>query len=154
MLFRSRLFFRGKNTVDNLYRFTRLPTELGELTALLMGQPPAAPGLWEADGDQVVRDLGEGWKEVVGFDPALWIPTSWRRADPQGNVQLAVEFSEFFSTPAGLFPLKIVFEEPGRQRRLELRYEEPEINLELGADRFVQKKPDGAREVPLESLGG
>jgi len=151
---RERLFYRGKSSLENLYRFTRLPMELGELTALLMGQPPAAPGLWQADGDRMARDLGEGWKEAIGFDRTQWIPTSWQRADPQGNVQLAVQWSEFFSTAAGPFPLKIVFEEPARQRRLQLRYEEPEINLGFEPARFVQPKPDGAREVPLESLGG
>jgi hypothetical protein len=67
---------------------------------------------------------------------------------------VSATFSDYSSTPAGLFPLRIVFEAPMQRRRLEIRYQEPELNVSLPFDLFVQKKPAHATELPIESLGG
>jgi hypothetical protein len=64
------------------------------------------------------------------------------------------DFSDFFSTPAGPFPLKVTLEAPLQQSRLEIHYQEPDLNVELASSLFVQEKPASAKEVLLESLGG
>jgi len=70
-----------------------------------------------------------------------------------GKVVLRAAFSDFSSTPAGPFPLKITLEAPAQQRRLEIRYQEPEVNVDLPSSLFVQERPANAKEIPLESLG-
>ena len=152
---REGLFYRGKSSRQNLYRYTKIPLALGELTAVLMGLPPfASQGPWSNDGHSIVRDLGGGWNEAITFHPSQWLPARWQRSNPEGNVELSAEFSDFSSTAAGTFPLKIVLNAPPQQRRLEIQYQEPELNVDLSPVLFVQEKPENAREAPLDSLGG
>ena len=151
---REGLFFRGRSSKQNLLRYTQIPLELGELTSLLMGLPPfEARGLWEGNGSSIMRELGGGWKETISFHSTLEIPTDWRRTDPEGKVELKAQFADF-SSSAGYFPLKIFLEAPPQQKRLQIRYDEPDLNIELAPGLFVQEKPENAKEVPLESLGG
>jgi hypothetical protein len=152
---REGLFYRGRSSCQNLYRYTQIPLGLGELTSVLMGLPPtASQGGWSNDGRSIVREIGGGWKEAITFHPSQWLPTRWQRLNPAGKVELSAQFSDFSSTPAGPFPLKISLEAPTQQRRLEIRYQEPELNVELRPDLFVQGKPENVQEVPLDSLGG
>ena len=152
---REGLFYRGRSSRQNLYRYTQIPLGLGELTSVLMGLPPLpTQGPWDSDGRSIIRDLGGGWKEAISFHPTLWLPTKWQRSNPEGRVELSAQFSDFSSTPAGLFPLKIVLQAPLQQRRLEISYQYPELNVDLSPVLFVQQKPENARELPLDSLGG
>jgi outer membrane lipoprotein-sorting protein len=152
---REGIFYRGKSSIENLYRYTQVPLGLDELTAVLMGLPPiAARGEWSTAGPSIVHDLGSGWKETITFDPSQFLPIRWQRLNPQGEVELSARFSDFTTTPAGPFPLKIVLESPTQKRRLEITYQEPELNVELASALFLQQKPENAREVPLESIGG
>jgi outer membrane biogenesis lipoprotein LolB len=152
---REGVFYRGKSTVENLYRFTQIPLGVGEVTAVLMGLPPVAgEGDWRNEGPSIRRDLGGGWKETVTFHPSQPLPIRWQRLDPSGKVEMSARFSDFTTTPAGQFPLKIILEAPAQQRRLEITYKEPELNVDLASALFIQQKPENAREVPLDSLGG
>jgi len=152
---REGVFYRGKSSVENLYRFTQIPLGVEEVTAVLMGLPPVnGAGGWKNEGASIARDLGAGWKETVTFHPSQSLPIRWQRLDPAGKVEMSARFSEFVTTPAGQFPLKIVLEAPAQQRRLEITYKEPELNVDLASALFIQQKPDNAREVALDSLGG
>lgn len=152
---REGVFYRGKTSIENLYRFTQIPLSVGELTAVLMGLPPVtSEGGWRSEGPSIMRDLGRGWKETITFHPSQLLPIRWQRLNPEGNVEMSARFSDFTDTPAGPFPLKIVLEAPAQQRRLEITYKEPELNVEIASALFVQQKPENAREVPLDSLGG
>ncbi len=152
---REALFFRGKSSKENLLRYTQIPLELGELTLLLMGLPPVEiQGHWEEKGNTVYRDISEGGRDVVAFDPRLVVPIQWERFRAGGGIELKAIFSDFASTPAGPFPSKISVEAPAQQRRVEIRYQEPELNVILPSDLFVQEKPGNVKELPIESLGG
>ncbi len=152
---RERLFYRGKSSKENLLRYTRIPLELGEITGLLMGLPPVEiQGRWEREGDSIHRETGGGRREVVVFHPTLGIPTEWERYGPDEELEFSALFSDFFSTPAGPFPLNISLEVYPQERGFEIRYQEPEVNVALPFALFVQEKPRNAREIPLESLGG
>jgi hypothetical protein len=70
-----------------------------------------------------------------------------------GSPELSAAFENFSSTPAGLFPLKIIFEAAGQKRSVEIVYEGPEINAALPAELFSQQKPASAKELPIEALG-
>ncbi|MGH7845239.1 MAG: hypothetical protein ACREQW_08725 [Candidatus Binatia bacterium] len=151
---REGLFVRGKTTKSNLLRYTRIPLELSEITALLMGLPPVdSDAGWEISGNSMTRKLDAGGKETITFDSTLGVPIMWERATATGTSQLSALFADFFSSPAGPFPLRISFEARADETRLEIRYREPEINVELAANLFSQEKPANAKEIPIESLG-
>jgi outer membrane lipoprotein-sorting protein len=152
---REGVFYRGKSSRENLYRYTQIPLSVGEFTSVLMGLPPVAPkGAWKNEGPSIVRDLGGGWKDAITFHASELLPIRWQRFNPEGAVELSAQFAEFANTPAGPFPLKIILEAPTQKRRLEITYQEPEINVDLAPALFVQKKPANAREVALDSVGG
>ncbi len=152
---REGLFYRGKSSKENIFRYTQIPLELGELTSLLMGLPPVSPeDRWERGENSVHRDIAGGGRERIAFHPTLGIPTSWERSSIDGAIEMSALFDDFFSTPDGPFPLEISLEAPTQQKRLEIRYQEPELNVTLPSPLFVQEKPATARELPLESLGG
>lgn len=152
---REGVLYRGKSSPQNLYRYTHIPLGLDELTSVLVGLPPLAPGSeWKNDGPEIVRDLGGGWKDAVVFQAGEPLPLRWQRKNPAGEVEVSAHFGEFSRTAAGLFPMRIVLESPTQNRKLEIDYKEPEVNVELAPALFVQKKPDKAREVSLDSVGG
>lgn len=152
---RENVFVHGRSSKENLARLTRIPLELREIAALLMGLPPVGlQGHWGGEQNTLHRELGGGRSEVITFDSKLGVPTKWERYGPGGRIELSALFSDFFSTPSGLFPLRISLEAHDLQKRLEIRYQEPELNVELAPALFVQEKPESVREVPLESLGG
>ena len=152
---RENVFVHGKSSKENLVRLTRIPLELGEIAALLMGLPPVEiQGRWEGGQNSLHRELDSGRTEVVTFHPKLGIPTKWERSGPDGGIEMSALFSDFFSTNAGLFPLKISLEDNVQQRRLEIRYQEPELNVALPATLFVQQRPANVKEIPMESIGG
>jgi hypothetical protein len=151
---RERLFYRGRSSKENLFRYIQIPLEIQEVTSLLLGVPPVEiQGRWERSGDDIYR-TGGGGKDIVTFDPGLKVPIKWERLSPDGEIELSALFSDFFSSPAGVFPLKISFEAHTQQVRLELQYKEPELNVTLPLTLFVQQKPANAKEIPLDSVGG
>ena len=152
---REKFFVHGKSSKENLVRLTRIPLELREIVALLVGLPPVGiQGNWEGKQNTLRRELRGGRSEVVTFDSKLGIPTKWDRSGPNGEIELSALFSEFASTASGPFPMKISLEAPSQQKRVEIRYQEPELNVDLPPDLFVQEKPQNVRELPIESLGG
>ncbi|MCH7911523.1 MAG: DUF4292 domain-containing protein [Deltaproteobacteria bacterium] len=153
---REGTFYRGRASKKNLARYIQIPLELRDLTSLLMGLPPVEIHWpWEGENLRIQRSLSGGGSEVVTFDPDMGIPIGWERVGPDGEVELSAVFSDFISTPVGPFPLRISLESYGSQEeRLEIRYQEPEVNVALSASLFVQQKPSHVREFPLESLGG
>jgi hypothetical protein len=72
---------------------------------------------------------------------------------PDGTPEVSAVFDNFSPTPGGPFPLKIIVETARQQRRLEVTYQEPEINVEISPALFFQEKPANAKEIPIEALG-
>ncbi|HEV8724416.1 MAG TPA: hypothetical protein VGW77_27680, partial [Candidatus Binatia bacterium] len=62
-------------------------------------------------------------------------------------------FSDYVSTAAGLFPSKISIEAHLQKKKLEIRYQEPELNATIPSELFTQQKPAHAQEVPIEAIG-
>lgn len=152
---RQNVFFHGKSSKENLLRLTRIPLELREIAALLIGLPPVEiKGPWEEKQNALHRKLSGERSEVITFDSKLGVPTKWERSGADGEIELSALFSDFSATSAGPFPLKMVLEARTLERRLEIRYHDPEVNVNLSSSLFVQGKPKNAREIPLESLGG
>jgi hypothetical protein len=151
---RESVFIRGESTKENLFRYTRIPLELEEMTRLLVGLPPVAPGSdWQTAGGSLYRDRGGQGKEIVTFDLPSGVPVRWHRLAADGSPELSAAFENYSSTPAGLFPSKIIFESASQKRTVEIVYEAPEINAALPAELFSQQKPANAKELPIEALG-
>jgi outer membrane lipoprotein-sorting protein len=151
---RERVFVRGRSTAQNLFRYTRIPLSLEEITALLLGLPPAAlDGAWTIHEGWLERQAGGG-RETILFDPESRAAARWDRYGAGGELELSVLFGDFRDSPAGSFPHRIVVEAPQVRRRLEIRYRDPEINPELSAGLFAQERPPYAKEIPIEALRG
>jgi len=152
---RKRILYRGVSSKQNLYRFTQIPLELTELTSLLLGLPPVkAEGPWKGEDHAIHRSLPSGGSEWVVFDPALGVPIRWDRLDSHGDTELSAVFSDFVSTTAGSFPLRIFLESGTEEKTWEIRYREPEVNVQIPVPLFVQQRPSHVREISLESIGG
>jgi Domain of unknown function (DUF4292) len=149
---REGVFLRGERSRENLLRYTQIPLELDEITKLLLGLPPVDGAASEQDGNTVAFSPKRGGRDVVIFASHLPAPTQWQRLSPGGKVEMSAEFAEHIETPTGFFPLKIVFEAQTPKRRLEIRYQEPEVNASLAADFFSQQKPANVKELPIETL--
>jgi hypothetical protein len=152
---REGIFVRGPRTKENLLRYTQIPLELDEITALLLGLPPVdtrAPRRQE--GSTLVFSPNGRKQDAVTFESQLPVPTKWERFNDAGAVELSARFLDYISTPAGSFPSKIQVEAQLQKRKLEIRYQEPEINASLAPEIFTQEKPAHAQELRLETLGG
>jgi hypothetical protein len=150
---REGLYLRGKSSKENLFRYTHIPLELQEMTRLLIGLPPVMNSAdWQISGSAIYRELNGRGKEIVVFDLTRGLPIRWYRLGPDGSPELSAAFENFSPTPAGLFPSKITLEAADQKRSLEIVYQEPEVNVEITPSLFVQEKPAGAQEVPIEAL--
>jgi outer membrane lipoprotein-sorting protein len=152
---REGLFLRGERTKQNLFRYTQIPLELDEITMLLVGLPPVdAESAWREEGGGLVFSANGRKRDLVVFDTEQAVPTRWERFDDYGAVALSARFSDYKNTLQGLFPTRIFIEAPPEGKKLDIRFEEPELNAALSADLFFQQKPLHAQELPIEALGG
>jgi hypothetical protein len=153
---REGIMVRGKSSKENLLRYTQIPLELDEITAVLLGLPPLDPSApWQQEGNALVFSSPGGQKlDVVAFESQEPVPTQWQRFNSAGAAEIEVGFADYIATPAGLFPSRITMEAPLQKRKLEIRYQEPEINGALPTELFTQQKPGHVEELPIEALGG
>jgi outer membrane lipoprotein-sorting protein len=152
---REGIFLRGERTKRNLFRSTKIPLELEEITTLLVGLPPVdTTQAWSQEGSALVFSAHNRKRDLVAFESDEAVPTRWERYDNAGKVELSAAFSDYRQTPQGMFPSRILIEAPGQGRKLDIRFDEPEFNLAFSADLFSQQKPVHAQELPIEALGG
>jgi len=151
---RDGVYLHGQRSKANLLRYTQIPLELEEITALLLGVPPVDPQApSQQNGNNLIFAAANGRKDTVAFESNQPVPTKWERSDARGQLELSAEFTDYIQIPAGLFPSKIVIESPQQKRRLEIQYEQPELNVSLSNDLFSQVKPANVKEYPIEALG-
>jgi hypothetical protein len=152
---REGIMVRGPTSRENLVRMTQIALELHEITAVLLGVPPVAlKDRWEQRGNTLVFAGAEGTSDAVSFEAEQPVPTRWQRTNAAGEIEMNVAFTDYISTPAGLFPGRLIMEAPLQKRKLDIRYQEPEVNGVLPAERFTQEKPGHVKELPMEAVGG
>ena len=151
---REAVFVRGDRSKDNLRRYTQIPLDLEEITMLLIGLPPVDPkASAEQDGNALVFSGKDGRRDVIAFESQQPVPTKWERLNASGSVELSAEFSDYIQTPAGLFASRIVFEANLQRKKIQIRYQQPEINATISPELFSQQKPANVQEVPIEAIG-
>lgn len=152
---REGIMVRGKTSKANLLRYTQIPLELDEITTLLAGLAPVDPSAqWQQEGNALVFSPKGRKTDVVAFESQQPVPTHWERFNSAGAVEVKVSFADYIATPPGLFPSRLTVEAPLQKRKLEIRYQEPELNVALSPDVFTQQKPPHVQELPIEALGG
>lgn len=152
---RDDTFLRGQSTTDNLRRLTKipLPLELDEITALLLGLPPVNTSSARQSGNAVTAPSPDGGQDIVTFETNDAVPSRWERREADGARAINVTFSDYAANAAGLFPSRIEIESLAQKRQLQIDYQEPELNVTLGAQLFTQQKPANVKELPIEALG-
>jgi outer membrane lipoprotein-sorting protein len=151
---REGVFLRGAHTKRNLFRSTKIPLELEEITTLLLGLPPVdTTQAWSQEGNALVFSAQGRKRDLVAFESDEAVPTRWERYDDTGKVELSAAFGDYKQTPQGMFPSRILIEAPQQRRKLDIRFDEPELNAALPADLFSQRKPLHAQELPIEVIG-
>jgi uncharacterized protein DUF4292 len=151
---REGIMVRGQSSKANLLRYTQIPLELDEITALLAGLPPVdASKPAQQDGNTLIYSANGIKKDAVSFESQQPVPTQWQRFNSSGAVELAASFTDYINTAAGLFPGKINIQAPLQKKQLEIRFQEPELNAAIQADQFSQTKPSHVQEVPIEAIG-
>ncbi|HEX7233523.1 MAG TPA: DUF4292 domain-containing protein [Candidatus Binatia bacterium] len=151
---REGIFVRGDRTKDNLRRYTQIPLDLEEITMLLIGLPPVDPKMpANQEGNALIFSRKDGKRDVVAFESQQPVPTKWERLNAGGSVELSAEFSDYIQTPAGLFPSQIVFQANLQRKKIQIRYQQPEINATISPELFSQQKPANVQEVPIEAIG-
>jgi hypothetical protein len=151
---REGVFVRGRPTPENLRRYTQIPLELGEITALLLGLPPVDPGAsWKQDGNTLSASANGGKRDVLTFASHEPVPTKWERFSGDDKVELSAQFDSYTTTPAGFFPLGLILEAHRQKRKLNIRYKEPDLNGTIPPEQFTQQIPGHVKEVPIEAVG-
>jgi hypothetical protein len=151
---REGIFVRGDRTKDNLRRYTQIPLDLEEITMLLIGLPPVDPNTpADQNKNALIFSSKDGKRDVVVFESQQPVPTKWERLNASGSVELSAEFSDYIQTPAGLFPSQIVFAANLQRKKIQIRYQQPEINATISPELFSQQKPANVQEVPIEAIG-
>jgi hypothetical protein len=151
---REGIFVRGPRNAENLLRYTQIPLELDEMTALLVGLPPVDTGApVHQEGPALVFSPHGLKQDSVAFEAQAPVPTQWKRFNDAGAVELSAQFLDYVLTPAGPFPSRIQIEAQLQKRKLDIRYQQPEVNAPLPPEIFTQEKPAHAEELRLETLG-
>jgi hypothetical protein len=151
---REGVLVRGQSSKANLLRYTQIPLELDEITALLSGLPPVdGSAASRLEGNSLIFPPSGQVKDSLAFESEWPVPTRWQRYNGDGAVELTGHFSDYITTPAGLFPAKIILEAPLQKKTLEIRFKEPELNASIQADLFFQQKPPHVQEIPIEMIG-
>lgn len=151
---REGIMVRGRSSKENLLRYTQIPLELEEITSLLLGLPPVEPSApWRQDGNSLIFSLNGRIKDSLAFESQLPVPTRWQRFNGGGALELTARFSEYITTPAGLFPSKIDVDAPLQGRKLEIRFQDPEFNATIPAESFSQQKLPHVQEFPIDIIG-
>lgn len=152
---REGVFVRGQLSRENLRRYTQMPLEIEEITALLVGLPPVAAAVEpKQEGNALFFAANGRQPDRVAFESQQPVPTRWERFAADGKVELSAQFNDYILTPAGLFASTIVFEAHLQKKRLEIRYQEPEVNALIPAELFSQRMPPHVKELPIEAIDG
>ena len=151
---RDGVFVRGSPSKDNLRRYTQIPLDLEEITMLLVGLPPVDPKAQPTqEGTALVFSVDGRKRDVVDFESQQPVPTRWQRFNASGRVELSAEFADYISSPAGLFPTRVVFQANLQNKKVQIHYQQPELNTAIAPELFSQQIPANVQEVPFEALG-
>jgi outer membrane lipoprotein-sorting protein len=154
----EKTFYRGKASVENLARFTRLDLDLREIVDLLVGLPPGRHRLRELtiSPDEASRSwrvsglLPDGGTFLVWFGADDLLPARAALFDREGEQVYAAVYSGYIEVGGIAIPQQIEFEAPAEQAKVKLRYSNVSVNEPLAKNLFRFDPPPGSKRVDLD----
>lgn len=151
---RSRAFYRGAATAENLARLVPLPLSPERLVAVLCGTPVLS-------GEPVAADPGRGYVTLelrdgprstslrVGSRAAI-VRATFRGGAP-ALPDHEVQYAAYLDLEWARFPTEVVVTSGDPAVRVELGWKEPDFVSPAGAALFRMDPPSGARVVDLDA---
>jgi outer membrane lipoprotein-sorting protein len=154
----EKTFYRGKASVENLARFTRLDLDLREIADLLVGLPPGRHRLKELtiSPDEASRSwrvsglLPDGGAFLVWFGADDLLPARAEEFDREGNQIYTAIYSGYIEVGGIAIPQQIEFEAAAEQAKIKLTYSTVSVNEPLAKDLFRFDPPPGSKQVDLD----
>jgi outer membrane lipoprotein-sorting protein len=151
-------YFHGRATRQNLARFTRLDLALPDLVDLVIGLPPHGPSighptfafepplaLW-----RVTTALADHGAFTLWFDPDRLLPTRALAVQPDGKIAYNARFADYRPVSGVEVPRTVRFDLPEQDTKIELKYSNVSLNVELSPGLFYFDPPPGAKIVDLD----
>jgi hypothetical protein len=152
----KKVLYTGAATPENLSRLVPVPVSAGELVEILLGSAPlpaSAPvDVARDDGHLRIR-FEEGDARLDAWIGAHAAVMKARRSVPgEGRGSWRVEFAEHRAHGAAWFPDWFSLRSEAADVRLELRWEQLEVNGALDPALFELRPPKGARIVDVDAV--
>ena len=151
-------YYRGRATRQNLARFTRLDLALPDIVDLVMGLPPHGPrighptfafepplALW-----RVTTALADHGAFTLWFDPDRLLPTRALAVHPDGKIAYDARFADYRPASGVEIPRTVRFDLPEQDTKVELKYSDVSLNVEVSPRLFYFDPPPGAKIVDLD----
>ena len=151
---REGVLVRGRSSKENLLRYTQIPLELDEITALLMGLPPVeASAPWRQEGNSLIFSLNGRIKDTsdvrvaaAGADPMAAFQRQRRARIDRALLRLHHDAGRFVS---------IQDQYRGAAAREEVGNPFPRAGIQRDHPRRIvfSAKTRQRQEVPIEMIG-
>jgi outer membrane lipoprotein-sorting protein len=134
---------------QNMKRMAKLDMQPAELMRMLSGLPPTQTGAWLFQEQRLFSPDRRG--EII-FDGSGRAVSEYRhyRSPGGGAVKTRVNFSDYRSVGSVNFPHRIQLETKGSGGKVQLAYDEIEINPSLDASTFTIQVPASTEIVKWE----
>ena len=154
----EKTFYRGKASIENLARFTRLELDLTEIVDLLVGLPPGRHHLSEVtiEPDEAIGAwrvsalLAGGGTFLLWFDADDLMLTRAQQFDREGNQLYSATYRGYIQVAGVEIPQQIEFEAPLQQAKVTLAYSNVSVNEPLAKNLFRFDPPPGSKQVDLD----
>ena len=153
---REAKIYRGPATPGSVGAYTQVPVGVEDVTAILLGMPPArtatGPGTVSRDERAGAFELTvpiAGGKEHVWFEPDTLLPVASETPLPNG-ARLRVAFGDYKPVGSFSFPHAIDMRaEPGNHV-VRVRWTSPSLNTEIADTMFSFPPREGLQELVIE----
>ena len=153
---REAKIYRGPATSASVGAYTQVPIGVEDVTAILLGMPPARTAVGSPTVSRDERagafELAvpiAGGKELVWFEPETLVPVASETPLPNGG-RLRVAFGDYKPIGSLSFPHAIDMRaEPGNHL-VRVRYASPSLNTEIADTLFSFPPREGLQELVIE----
>lgn len=147
-------YYDGPATAANLRLFTQVPLGPEELVAILLGRAPRfarghTTARTDGSGAVLVQEDGER-RQTLKLDGRSGRVTELVR---EGTDGFQLTFEDERALGSFTFPRRMQLVAHGGQTSLDLRYQEPSVNVPLAAEEFKPAAPEGVHAVHLDARG-
>jgi len=153
---REAKIYRGPATPASVAAYTQVPVGVDDVTAILLGTPPARAAIGPAT---VSRDEHAGafeltipiagGKQHVWFEPETLVPVASETPLPNG-ARLRVAFGDYKPVGSFAFPHAIDMRADPGNHMVRVRWTSPSLNTEIADTMFTFPPREGLQELVIE----